>query len=216
MVDQNAMVNALLVAGVKPAHATEVASSMYSVRSSFIEVYGKSIRDQLLVTRRNLNIDGLNALDLRTLKPNGEPWDFTKRADRKEARTMIDEQDPDWILGAPPCTSFSIWNYAINYAKMDADVVRAKLAEGRLHLNFVCSLYRRQVARGKYFLHEQRATALSWNQDAITASERNPFTQVVTCDQCRYGLVTPSAEDSSVMLPAMKPTICMTNSYSMA
>ena len=73
MVDQNAMVNALLVAGVKPAHAAEVASSMYSVRSSFIEVYGKSIRDQLLVTRRNLNIDGLNALDLRTLKPNGEP-----------------------------------------------------------------------------------------------------------------------------------------------
>ena len=52
-----------------------------------IELYGKSIRDQSLVTRRNLNVKGLNASDLRTHKENAELWDFNKRADRHEARS---------------------------------------------------------------------------------------------------------------------------------
>ena len=51
---------------------------------------------------------------LRTTKPNGQPWDLCKREDRKLARQMVDEQQPEWIVGAPPCKPFSIWNYAMN------------------------------------------------------------------------------------------------------
>ena len=50
---------------------------------------------------------------------------------------MVDEQQPEWIVGAPPCTPFSIWNYAMSYPKIDPDRVRAMVAEGRTHLNFV-------------------------------------------------------------------------------
>ena len=117
--------------------------------------------DQTLLTHRNLNVEDLNALDLRTTKPNGQPWHLCKREDRKLARQMVDEQQPEWIVGAPPCMPFSIGNYAINYPKMHPDQVMAMIAEGRTHLNFVCSLYRKQMLTGRFDLHEHPATALS-------------------------------------------------------
>ena len=99
---------------------------------------------------------------------------------------------------------------------MDPDKVRELLQEGRLHLSFVCSLYRRQLARGKHFLHEHPASAMSWNEDAVKALGRDPTVRIVTADQCQYGLVTPSAKDKTKMVPAMKPTKFMTNSVAMA
>ena len=99
---------------------------------------------------------------------------------------------------------------------MDPDRVREMLAEGRLHLNFMCSLYRRQITKGKYYLHEHPATALSWKEDVIEALARHPMSKVVSADQCRYGLVTPSEDDPTQMMPAMKPTKFLTNSEMMA
>ena len=142
------IVMALTIASVTVEKAKIYAASMCrrAPTTTFIEVYGRSIRDQSLLTRRKLNVEGLNALDLRTTKPNGQPWAFSKREDRKLARQMVDEQQPEWIVGAPPCTPFSIWNYAMKHPKMDSDQAQALIAEGRIHLNFVCSLYRRQMA----------------------------------------------------------------------
>jgi hypothetical protein len=82
------------------------------------------------------------------LKPNGQPWNFLQKDDRRLAKHIIDEKNPEWILGAPPCTPFSIWNYAMNYPKMDPAKVQALIDDGRVHLNFMCSLYRRQMAKG--------------------------------------------------------------------
>ena len=83
----------------------------------------------------------------------------------------------------------------MNNSKMNPDKVKESLAEGRVHLNPVASLYRRQVAKGKYYLHEHPAIALSWKEDVIEALARHPLSLVVTADQCRYGLGIPSAED---------------------
>ena len=83
----------------------------------------------------------------------------------------------------------------MNYSKMSPDKIKELLAEGQVHFNFVVSLYRRQTAKGKHYLHEHPATALSWKEDVIEALARHPLSQVVTADQCRYGLVTPSTED---------------------
>ena len=92
--------------------------------------------------------EGLRALDLRTLKPDGQPWNFPKRADRRLASQLIDKDEPDWLIGSPPCTAFSIWSYAMNCPKMDKEKVDETIAEGRTHLNFVVSLYRKQIMRG--------------------------------------------------------------------
>ena len=70
---------------------------------SFVEVYGRGhIVDAAHGLRRNLHIQGLHALDIRTLKPDGQPWDFNRAADRREARALIEEAKPDWLIGSPP------------------------------------------------------------------------------------------------------------------
>ena len=58
--------------------------------------------------RRDLNLKGLRALDLHRLRPDGRPWDFTVRADRKLARELLDQDDPDWLIGSPPCTALPV------------------------------------------------------------------------------------------------------------
>ena len=98
---------------------------------------------------------------------------------------------------------------------MDQEKVAQAISEGRTHLNFVVSLYRKQMMRGKYFLHEHPATALSWKEDTVAALVKSPLVHSVVADQCMYGLTSPSAEDPEKRLPAMKPTRFMTNSSQM-
>ena len=153
---------------------------------------------------------------MRTLKQNGKPWDFRQRSDRHEALQLIEDLDPEWVLGAPPCTAFSIWNYGLNYKKMDAETVRTKLAEGRMHLKFCCRMYRRQIKRGKIFLHEHPATAMSWSEECIGNLCKDPTTFLVKANQCAYGLTTLSEADRSILVPALKPTKFLTNSEIMS
>ena len=111
-----------------------------------MEVYGRgAIVDCANKARRDFNIKGLEAFDLRTNKPDGTPWNFSIKADRKLAKNMINQANPDWLIGSPPCTAFSIWNYAMNYPKMDQARVKELVEEGRVHVNFVASLYRQQI-----------------------------------------------------------------------
>ena len=65
-----------------------------------MEMYGQgSIVAEVNRSRSFLNVQGLNAFDLRIVKPDGQPWNFNVRADRRLARDMISAQDPDWIMG---------------------------------------------------------------------------------------------------------------------
>ena len=75
---EQSMAMALTMAGATEGRDKIAACSLNQrvPTQTFIEVYGRSIRDQSSVTRRNRNIKGLDAMDLRTTKPNGEPWDF--------------------------------------------------------------------------------------------------------------------------------------------
>ena len=78
---------------------------------------------------------------------------------------------------------------------MDPDRVRALIAEGRTHLNFACSLYRKQMLAGNFDLHGHPATALSWKEGVIEALASDPRAYVVIADKCQYGLVTRSTTD---------------------
>ena len=88
--------------------------------------------------RCSLNVEGLRAFDLRTNKPDGSPWNFNVRADRRLAREMIHADEPEWIIGSPPCTAFCIWNGQMSYRKMPVEKVKQAIAEGERHLNFCC------------------------------------------------------------------------------
>ena len=69
---------------------------------------------------------------------------------------------------------------------------------------------------GRFDLHEHPTTALSSKEEIIEALVSYPLADVVTADQCQYGLVTRSATDRTKRLPAFKLTKCLTNSAIMA
>ena len=107
-------------------------------------------------------------MDLRTLKPDGTPWNFDLREDRRLAREMVDMEEPTWVIGSPPCTAFRLWNTAMNYPKaIDQEAVKEAIARGKRHLHFCASLYRKQLIAGRHFIHEHPTTAFSWKDPQI-------------------------------------------------
>ena len=57
-------------------------------------------------------------MDLCTLDPEGEPWDFSKPGQRKRAIELIKQRKPTLIVGSPMCAMFSALQ-ALNTKKMD-------------------------------------------------------------------------------------------------
>ena len=217
------MVDSFVLAGADRTDAIihvkslmRTSSKQTKLMTTFMEIFGGgAICKEANGPRRNLNLRGLSSMDLRTSKPNGEPWNFDLREDRKLAREMIDKEEPTWLIGSPPCTAFSLWTVAMNYPKApDQEAVKEAIARGRRHLRFCTSLYRKQMKAGRHFVHEHPATALSWKDSHVMSLAKDPLVHVVVADQCQYGFTSPSPEGEQ--LPALKPTRFMTSSQLMA
>ena len=92
-----AMVDAHQVLGVSASDATRhVVNMLHRQRLArkppFVEMYGVgNMVEMANGAARNLNVHGLSALVLRTYKPNGDRWDFTRRADRLEAVQVVED-----------------------------------------------------------------------------------------------------------------------------
>ena len=102
----------------------------------------------------------------------------------------------------------------MNYPKMDPDRVAKLMAEGRMHLEFMAKIYKKQLDQGRHFLHEHPATAVSWDERSIVKLMAHSDVHVTVADQCQYGLKT-RGEDGTPM-PALKPTRFMTSSVQMS
>ena len=72
------------------------------------EVYSPPRVTKTAARRPDLNAKGLRAFDLSTSHPGGGNWDFNIKAHRELARQICDTDDPDWMIGSPHCTDFSI------------------------------------------------------------------------------------------------------------
>ena len=72
-----------------------------------------------------------------------------------------------------------------------------------MHLKFMCEIYRDHHRRAKWFLHEHRAFAASWNEPSIEKILKLSGVDSARADQCLFGLVTPSDGGPK---PALKPT----------
>ena len=95
----------------------------------FFEVYGQGGLTRAARRYRGLHVQGLQVMDLRTVKPDGEPWDFTQAKDRRLAMRLVREQKPTWIIAAPPCTACTLLNANVNYPKMPDHEVRRRIGE---------------------------------------------------------------------------------------
>ena len=195
----------------RPLLKTQVGTSY---NPTFFEMYGQgNVVNASHGRRRNLNVNGLRAFDLRTAKPSGEPWDFAKGSDRRLARQIVEEEKPTWIIGSPPCTFFSAWNQGINHRKMAPERVEELRREAVKHLHFVIGLYRIQIEAGRHFLHEHPDTATSWTDPWMERLMQHGRISTVTSDQCEYGLLTPN--EDGIPTPAKKPTRWMSSSVHM-
>ena len=85
-VNMLALMDTLQTLGVDAVQANRFVASILKARVSVMEVYGRGASVRLAnPKRRDLSIVGKQALDLRTVKPSGEPWDFSRAQDRQEA-----------------------------------------------------------------------------------------------------------------------------------
>ena len=102
-------VDMLVEMGVEPIDAQRYMFKLTknSNQVTFHEFYGRGT----LVEQAELssfNVKGLRSLDFANVKPDGSRWDFRLKKDRHEAMRLVELEDPDWIIGAPPCTAFSV------------------------------------------------------------------------------------------------------------
>ena len=146
------------------------------------------------------------ALDLTVDDETGKPYDFSDPKQRAKADKLFQEQQPFLLVGSPPCTPFSQIQ-AINPARRDPREIERELIAGRVHLEFCCSLYRKQIARGAYFLHEHPQGATSWREPCMQAMLQLSGVRRVRCDQCQFG------QESETGNPVRKATGFMSNAW---
>ena len=204
-----ALMDILQTLGVGPVEANRYSARIMRISAkplnpTFVEMYGcGNIVHAANHVLRDLNVKGLCAFDLRTSRPDGEPWDFSRKSDRQEALRYVKEQKPSWIVGSPPCTAFSRLQ-GLNFPKMDPLKVKRILKEAKRHLHFVISLYHLQLAEGRHFLHEHPVGATSWVDRYMLRLLNDSRVGTAVADQCMYGLLTPDGNGN--MVEAKKPT----------
>ncbi len=127
------------------------------------------------------------AFDITCIDPDdGKPWDFDVAEKREQARKMLREQKPLFLIGSPMCTAWCSWQ-RLNAQKRDPAVTARELVQARVHLDFATSLYREQHEAGRFFLHEHPQAASSWEEESIKGVRELPGVMVITADQCQYG-----------------------------
>ena len=118
------------------------------------------------------------AIDLRT------GFDFNMEQDRVRARAIIDEEKPWLIVGSPMCAAFS----PLMALNPKTDKVKHAMVQGVKHLFFVGEIYKTQISRGRFFLHEHPKAATSWGLWMVKEVLAMEGVVTVDCDQCAFGL----------------------------
>ena len=127
-----------------------------------------------------------------------------EKSDHEEAERLLDAQEPDFLIGSPPCTGFCVLNWNLIFPRMDQEQVADVLRDAREHLSLMIRMYWKQLAAGIRFLHEHPETARSWSEKDMVDLVADPRVGTVVSDQCEYGLVTPDERGQPIR--AKKPT----------
>ena len=131
-------------------------------------------------------------------------WNFDREDHRQQARELIQQRRPKLLIGSPDCTMFSQLQSLSGWNEHKA----SRWRQARRHLQFVCELYRDQVRRGDWFLHEHPIGASSWREQCVLDVMKENGVETIIGDQCMYGLVTMTGNGKQ---PARKRTRFMSN-----
>ena len=100
------------------------------------------------------------AYDIQVNDSNGVPWDFDIPEQRNQCIRDVLQQKPNFVVGSPMCTAFSILQ-GLNRAKMGDTKWQAMWDKGVRHMLFAIKIYRIQSESGRIFLHEHPQSASS-------------------------------------------------------
>ena len=107
-----------------------------SVQVDVAEVYSPP---RVTVEASKFGLKPGSAMDLRT------GYDFTKKEDRDRAWRKLEEEKPKLLVGSPECKMFSVLQ---NLSPWTVEKAK-KFREAKMHLKFVCELYREQIRCGR-------------------------------------------------------------------
>ena len=171
----------------------DVASACFSVDVS--EIYSPP-RVTTEAKRQHLKAGG--AYDLKT----GYNLRMTKDLQRMWSELHAD--DPELLLGSPPCTPFSPLQ-ELNFPKMDFEKAVTLVGEGLEHVVTTCAAAKWQYKRGKIFVLEHPLRSKAWEEECMLELMGLPEVHVCVVDQCAYGLRVGEKLNK-------KPTCFITNS----
>ena len=126
-------------------------------------------------TARRMGLVPGEAMDLIT------GWDFTLARHREAARSYVETHKPKLVIGSPECRMFSSLQN-LNRRHWSED--KEQMVEAKRHIEFVVSIYKKQLEEGRYFLHEHPAGATSWDLDAIKKLQHETSVHLSIADQC--------------------------------
>jgi hypothetical protein len=140
-------------------------------------------------------------------------WDFTRADHRREAKQLLDEQQPRLVVLSPKRSPFSCMQN-LSKGKRDPIKVAAELEEGDQHLKFCVEIAMQQHRAGRGVLFEQPWSATSWQRAVLASLIQTTGVMIVRTDLCMHGLrVTDSLGDGGWTSEEFnkKPTGLMTN-----
>ena len=127
------------------------------------------------------------ACDIQVNDSNGAPWDFDIREQRNQCIRDVLQQRPNFVVGNPMCTAFSILQ-GLNQAKMEDTKWQAMMGKGVRHMLFAIKIHRILAKSWRVFLHEHPQSASSWRlPEMVSLMEDLKITKTAT-HMCRFGM----------------------------
>ena len=113
--------------------------------------------------------------------------DLTTRVGRRKLWHILQNEDPKFVIAAPPCTYFAGFS-KIN-AMHDPKLYQEKRAKAETIANAVVKACEDQHRKSKYFLIENPQRSDLWRLPSTQRLLRQEGVTTLTIDQCMYGLV---------------------------
>ena len=135
-------------------------------------------------------------------------WNFELKADRERAIRKIEEEEPMLVIGSPPCTYFSTLQELNKFNQRYNEEWLARcndnLTKATNHIKCCITLYRMQMDKGRYWLHEHPWSAKSWQIPEMEELFEDPKVQFAYADQCQFGSTAKIATRSDERGPAKR------------
>ena len=100
------------------------------------------------------------------MNEQGVQWDFTNVEMRNQAFKNTVAEKQFLLIGAHPCANWRSKSNA-SWSRMTQREKYDELHRARVHMQFVCRMYKLQHEEGRYFLHEQWQSDLPWRKDCV-------------------------------------------------